>query len=451
MSSRIRIILLVWWIFWVITWYTVILSYYLSQQSWWTESVWVESIITWWVNSPEENNLKSWNILLWWSWEKWISWISVQTSYVSLVMPGWMMTTDLQQLFDRLKQTRNIVVSVSTFFDMNEYQKTIATYSASWASGVDILLVPTMRRDSIAPFTYQLKFPESLTPYMHPLWQTFTDDANYTMVPWWLDPLVTYIRPEISIQQDPLMVSDLMSAVLIAPSLRTNSTTRLRGMSPSDAASMSNNRSRDVMRSRISYILIRQLMDTNQTDMIGQIIDIAQLSVLWWWNTTNVVKLAHTLSAKQPWCSIDRLLCLMRFGYGGILIAPLSDIERQDRLFMWVGTSLRDMQIWPWPRSSAPDIAQQPVIGRWWVVHSWSSNITGSLMVLNRLISETIRGTWVYYNHLIPASTHSYPWILDNPLYYRIKLQQPLRRMIRGTLNNPSARAREQSLVDRWK
>jgi len=75
-------------------------------------------------------------------------------------------------------------------------------------------------------------------------------------------------------------MSDLLNAVMIAPSLRKDSITLLRGMNPSDATMISNNRPRDTMRSWVSYLMISQLMRDQQTDIINQLIDFPKLNLI---------------------------------------------------------------------------------------------------------------------------------------------------------------------------
>jgi len=98
-------------------------------------------------------------------------------------MPGWLLTTQLQSALDQLANTKHIVVSIQTVFDWDEYQTILKKRFDGSDHAGDIVLVPTIRRDSIAPETQKLQFPESLSPYFHALWQPLVDNSDHTIIP----------------------------------------------------------------------------------------------------------------------------------------------------------------------------------------------------------------------------------------------------------------------------
>ncbi len=369
---------------------------------------------------------------------------AIQTGSLTIAIPYWILTTWLRASLEQMATNKSVILTITGSLHLEEY-RTIITQGYLKSDRIGLVMIPTDWVESLTGQIQYFQFPESLSPYFHVLRQPIVDDTSMTMIPFALDPLVMLWRQEISFGTDQPSMSQLIDLWMVWPQLRKDALTVLRWVTTRDRELARQGRAVDPGWMDITYRIIQDLVAWWSQDLIKRLIDIPVLQLIGGWSPAQLVKVSKTLTKQQIVCQREPILCLMRYGYGGVMLWRLSDIDRQELLFSGAWQSLSSMQMRGRPSNT------QPVRGRGRVVRRESDDRETATRMLNGLIGAMVSWTGDLRWSVLPAPNQWYQQAHTHSQWSRVIGREPQRVMMTWSRDDASDRARDGEWDKIWK
>ncbi len=322
--------------------------------------------------------------------------LSSWDSELVILLPAYFYNDWFKTLSRDLLLKENIKISYKTLPNLASYKQFLLSW---WTEqDIDIFLLPL---DWITWFPAKKRsLWEVMSPYFHALFTPWLLDEVTSVMPYAIDPMVTFIHT--TTPPSTISMESFFSYSMLWKKRNTLSIPLLLWAGKNDVKLLELWRESFEHYTEIIYQLLKQFVLWKDKTALTYFLELSPKNVSYAYDYAHFKQAYQTIEKRNPSCKIVPSACIFAYNLADIRLGFLSDQGLFPLYFSWSSLDSSSIQL-AWFPLSTPSY---PVRGRWFVISSWATHSYASLVFLQHYLLQTMDWwTWLRATTLSASPT----------------------------------------------
>jgi len=260
---------------------------------------------------------------------------TIQTdNKLTVLLPSYFFNDAFINLAKDIKEKENIIIKYQTIENLEEYKLFLDWHSKQNITA-DIFLIPTDRLQWLESNIKKIELEKNtwLSAYFHPIFQYLSSQENYTLVPFSIDPLVTFIWQEVNFNNPKVTPWNILSFLILNKPKRTVDMPLLRWISKNDIRLLENERESFTHYFQILYNFLYQINLNGNIEILEQFQKIYTNDIQYKRDYIKFKEIIKKIEKRNTNCSTFPNICLFAYKFGDIRFWFMSDIIILEKYF----------------------------------------------------------------------------------------------------------------------